>query len=73
MAFIFFKSGEEVWNLAFDYLMGSNGKSRDYGEAAKLFEKARKSGYKRKGYGPLAYLYYNGLGVEKDPKKAFDL
>lgn len=73
MAFIFFKSGEELWNLAFDYLSGSNGKSRDYAEAAKLFEKARKSGYKRKGYGPLAYLYYNGLGVEKDPKKAFDL
>lgn len=73
MAFDFFKSGEELWTLAFDYLRGSNGKSRDYAESARLFEKARKSGYKKKGYGPLAYLYYNGLGVEKDPKKAFDL
>ena len=73
MAFIFFKSGEELWNLAYDHLTGSNGKSRDYTESAKIFEKAHKSGYRKKGYGPLAYLYYNGLGVDKDPKRAFDL
>ena len=73
MAFTLFKSGEDLWNLAYDYLTGSNGKSRDYTESAKIFEKAHKSGYRKKGYGPLAYLYYNGLGVDKDPKRAFDL
>ena len=73
MAFTLFKSGEALWNLAYDYLTGSDGKSRDYTESAKIFEKAHKSGYRKKGYGPLAYLYYNGLGVDKDPKRAFDL
>lgn len=73
MAFTLFKSGEDLWNLAYDHLTGSNGKSRDYTESAKIFEKAHKSGYRKKGYGPLAYLYYNGLGVDKDPKRAFDL
>lgn len=73
MALSLFKTSEELWNLAFDYLSGTNGKSIDYAESARLFEKARSSGYRKKGYGPLAYLYYYGYGVDKDPEKAFAL
>ena len=69
MAFTFFKSGEELWNMAFDHIKVD----KDYAEAIRLFEKARRSGYYKKGYGPLGYLYFNGLGTEKDQKKAFEI
>lgn len=69
MAFTLFKSGEELWNMAFDHIKTD----KDYEESIRLFEKARRSGYYKDGYAPLGYLYFNGLGTEKDQKKAFDI
>ncbi len=69
MAFTLFKSGEEIWNMAFDHIKGD----KDYEESIRLFEKARKSGFYKKGYAPLGYLYFNGLGTEKDQKKAYEI
>ena len=69
MAFTLFKSGEEIWNMAFDHIKTD----KDYEEAIRLFEKARRSGYYKNGYAPLGYLYYNGLGTEKDSQKAFEI
>lgn len=69
MAFTLFKSGEELWNMAFDHIKTD----KDYEESIRLFEKARRSGYYKNGYAPLGYLYFNGLGTEKDQKKAYDI
>lgn len=69
MAFTLFKSGEEIWNMAFDHIKTD----KDYEESIRLFEKARRSGYYKNGYAPLGYLYFNGLGTEKDQKKAYDI
>lgn len=69
MAFTLFKSGEELWNMAFDHIKTD----KDYEESIRLFEKARRSGYYKNGYAPLGHLYFNGLGTEKDQKKAYDI
>ena len=45
---------------------------RDYASAKKWFETAINNGYAA-AYANLAYMYYNGLGVKKDGKKAFEL
>ncbi len=48
-----------------------SGDIRDYARAIELFEEASKSGNEHAFYG-LAMIYYHGLGVDKDVKKAWE-
>lgn len=55
------------------YLLGvTKHRSGDYGEALVNYEKAAESGYSS-GYYQLARMYYSGIGVQKDRKRAYEL
>ena len=55
--------------LASCYAQGTNGIPRDHQKAAELWLKAGELGC-AEAYSQLGFLYYNGIGVEGDKKKA---
>ena len=55
--------------LAFNYISGANGNRKDLKEAFKWYENAAYSGSKTASWN-LGYMYYNGLGVEKDLQRS---
>jgi len=58
-----------IANLGSYYRDGTNGYPQDYPKALELWHRAAELGH-AVSYRDIAYLYGNGLGVEKDKKKA---
>ena len=62
---------EAQYNLAMNYINGTNVIKKDLPEAIKWLELASKQNHIGAMY-QLGMCYLNGLGVQKDPKKAFE-
>lgn len=63
---------EDQMNLAYMYLYGTNGVKQDYDEAFKYYEMAAKQ-KDPIALNNLGSLYFNGIGTERDVKKALTL
>ena len=67
-----FKVRDAIYEVGFNYLNGNNGFNKDIKKAIEYFKKAVDLKYSE-AYFSLANCYKNGIGVEKDINKAFDL
>lgn len=67
-----FKIPDAIYEIGFNYLNGNNGFDKNVKKAVEYFNKAKEYKYSE-AYFSLANCYKNGLGVEKDLNKAFDL
>ena len=67
-----FKVADAIYEIGFNYLNGNNGFDKNVKKAIEYFLKAKDSKYSE-AYFSLANCYKNGIGVEKNLNKAFDL
>lgn len=67
-----FKVPDAIYEVGFNYLNGNNGFEKNAKKAVEYLLKAKDLKYSE-AYFSLANCYKNGIGVEKDLNKAFDL